>query len=119
MNSALKTVVQWFCIAAVVLAASAPSLAQRREDPVLPRNQTGGVASQPNNGVFQVISIDSYNRAVQMQGSGGSPFTVYVGEDIYDISKLKPGDRIQVNFLVPDGLGDPNKLKAANIWPAN
>jgi hypothetical protein len=116
MKSALKTVVQWSCVSAVLLAASGPSIAQRRGEPILPRNQTGGVGQSVPNGVYQVVSVDSYNRAVQMQPSNGPPFTVYVDDGVYDLSKLKPGAMVQVNFLVPDGLS--NKLKAANIWPA-
>ena len=49
-----------------------------------------------------------------MQGPTGT-VKVHVGEGIYDISKLKPGEQVQVNFLVPDGLS--TKLSAAGIWP--
>ena len=102
------------CVVAVaLLTLSSPSSAQKREG--LPRNQpNGGVANPVANGVFKVVSVDSYARTVQMQGAAGT-VNVYVGEGIYSISKLKPGDQIQVNFLEPDGLN--NKLSAAGIWP--
>ena len=104
-----------FVLFVAALTASAPSLGQtgqRREE--LPRNQTSGVANPVANGVFKVVSVDSYSRTVQMQGAPGT-IDVYVGEGIYSLSKLKPGDQIQVNFLVPDGKS--NKISAAGIWP--
>ena len=100
-------------LAITALTLSSPSLAQRRED--LPRNQTGGIQGGIPNGVYKVVSVDSYSRMVQMQGADGSTINVHVGSGVYDVSKLNPGDTIQVNFLVPDGLS--NKLSASNIWP--
>jgi len=111
-----KKAMLWGCAATVLAAAMVPSQAQRREEPILPRNQTGATGQSVPNGVYQVVSVDSYNRAVQMQPNNGPPFTVYVDDGVYDLSKLKPGAMVQVNFLLPDGLS--NKLKAANIWPA-
>lgn len=102
-----------FVLVVAALTASSPSSAQKREG--LPRNQpNGGVANPVANGVFKVVSVDSYARTVKMEGAAGT-IDVYVGEGVYGISKLKPGDQIQVNFLVPDGLS--NKLSAAGIWP--
>lgn len=102
------------CIALLAATLASPVNAQRREG--LPRNQDGSINAGVPNGVFTVISVDSYGQTVQMRGASGSPFSVHVGSDIYDISKLKAGDRVQVNFLAPDGLS--NKLSAANIWPS-
>jgi hypothetical protein len=41
--------------------------------------------------------------------------SVYVNSDIYDISTLKAGDRIRVDFIVPDAMNP--KPAAASIWP--
>lgn len=104
-----------FVLAVAALSLSSPSSGQsgqRREG--LPRNQTSGVANPVANGVFKVVSVDSYARSVQMQGAAGA-ITVRVDEGIYDISKLKPDEYVQVNFLVPDGKS--NQLSAAGIWP--
>jgi hypothetical protein len=35
---------------------------------------------------------------------------------VYDLSKLKAGDWIQVDLIAPDATGAP--LRAASIWPA-
>lgn len=102
-----------FVLALVSLTASSQSPGQRREG--LPRNQPNTTVANPvANGVFKVVSVDSYARTVKMEGAAGA-VDVYVGEGIYSISKLKPGDQIQVNFLEPDGLS--NKISAAGIWP--
>jgi hypothetical protein len=52
---------------------------------------------------------------VRLRGADGKTADVYVNSNVYDLSKLNAGDRVQVNFLEPDGLS--NKLAAANIWP--
>ncbi len=77
------------------------------------RNQGGGGGQEP--GVYQVVSVDTYARTVQLRGADGSTASVKVPGDVYDVSKLKSGDRIQVNFYVPDSM-NPG-LRAAGIWP--
>ena len=101
-----------FVMVVAALTLSSPASGQKREEPH--RNQNNAVANPVANGVFKVVSVDSYSRTVQMQGTAG-PVTVHVDEGIYDISKLKPGEQVQVNFLVPDGKS--TKLSAAGIWP--
>ena len=100
----------------VTLILSAPLQAQMRDSGERNRNQGGGVNLAPNDPVLQVVSIDSYDRVVKMRDANGKTLDVQVGEGIYDLSKLKIGDKVQVNFLEPDGLGS-NKVKAASIWP--
>ena len=100
----------------VTLILSAPLQAQMRDSGERNRNQGGGVNLAPNDPVLQVVSIDSYGRVVKMRDANGKTLDVQVGEGIYDLSKLKIGDKVQVNFLEPDGLGS-NKVKAASIYP--
>ena len=100
----------------VTLILSAPLQAQMRDSGERNRNQGGGVNLAQNDPVLQVVSIDSYGRVVKMRDANGKTLDVQVGEGIYDLSKLKIGDKVQVNFLEPDGLGS-NKVKAASIWP--
>ncbi len=109
----------WRALAvAGVLVFGVQALAQvRGGDGVRNRNQGGGVNEAPADPILQVVAVDSYSRIVQMRRPDGKTVNVYVGEGIYPLSQLNPGDKVQVNFLVPDGLGDPNQLKAANIWP--
>ena len=100
----------------VTLILSAPLQAQMRGAGEGTRNQGGGVNLAPSDPVLQVVSVDSYGRVVKMRDANGKTLDVQVGEGIYDLSKLKIGDKVQVNFLEPDGLGS-HKVKAANIYP--
>lgn len=78
------------------------------------RNQGGVNQGQPP-AVYVVVSVDNYGRTVQLRAADGSTADVYVPDGVYDLSKLNGGDKVQVNFLEPDGMN--NKLSAGNIWP--
>ena len=80
-----------------------------------PRNQGGG-GGQPI-GVYKVVSVDNYARTVDLQAPDGSISTVKVPEGVYELHKLKAGDRVQVNFYTPDAM-NPG-LRAAGIFPIN
>jgi hypothetical protein len=80
------------------------------------RMQGGGINYAPQAAVYSVISIDSDARTVQLRAGDGRTGAVYVAEDIYDLSKLKPGDKVRVDFVLPDATN--KKLSAASIWPA-
>jgi hypothetical protein len=100
----------------MIVAAALPqaALAQREGDGRR-HNQSGGVNLAPLPAVYTVVSIDSYAQTVKLRAQDGTiTGDVYVSEGIYNLSKLNPGDKIQVNFLEPDGLS--NRLAAANIW---
>jgi hypothetical protein len=114
----MKTVL----LAVLILGTSLvdPTLAQvgnrgARGDAPGRYNQSGGVNYAPTPGVYTVVSIDSYAQTVKLKAKDGRTADVYVGSDIYDVSKLTAGDRIQVDFLQPDGTG--KRLSAATIWP--
>jgi hypothetical protein len=79
------------------------------------RSQGGGINWAPAPGVFTVVSVDSYSRQVRLRSNDGKTGDVFVGEDIYDLSKLKTGDKVQVDFVIPDSMNP--KLSAATIWP--
>jgi len=106
-------------MAMVALGALAgmPADAQMGDGGVGPRpgmrNKGGGGGQEP--GIYQVVSVDTYARTILLRGADGSTASVKVPGGVYDISKLKSGDRIQVNFYVPDSM-NPG-LRAAGIWP--
>lgn len=86
--------------------------------PGRPRGPTmGGVNNAPPPGIFTVVSVDTYGQTVRLKAKDGSVSSVAVSSDIYDISKLKAGDRIRVDFIVPDAM-NPGPA-AASIWPVN
>jgi hypothetical protein len=100
-----------------VLAASVSQevLSQQRDGAAGRRSQGGGINWAPAPGVFTVVSVDSYSRKVRLRSGDGKTGDVFVGEDIYDLSKLKTGDKVQVDFVIPDSMNP--KLSAATIWP--
>lgn len=105
-------------LAVVVLAFGSAVQAQRvggvGDRPGI-RNPAGGVNQGQPPGEYVVDSVDNYARMVRLRAADGSTSDVFVPDGVYDVSKLKGGDRVQVNFLEPDGQG--SKLSAGNIWP--
>lgn len=78
------------------------------------RRNPGGGGGQPV-GIFKVVSIDTYAGTLRLEAADGSVSTVKVPDGVYDLTKLSAGDRIQVNFYVPDAM-NPG-LRASAIWP--
>ena len=66
--------------------------------------------------VFEVLSVRSSDRVVRLRGKDGKTADVYVQDHVYDVSKLKAGDKVKVDFFQPDE-GD-SRLRAAGVWPA-
>lgn len=79
------------------------------------RNQSGSINSAPRPAVYTVVAVDPYNRVVRLQTRQGTTIDVLVGEEVYDLATVKPGDRLRVDFLVPNE-GDPPRA-AATVWP--
>ena len=79
------------------------------------RMQGQGINYAPQTEVYAVLSVDLQDRVVQLRAADGRTGFVFVGESVYDLSKLKAGDRIKVDFVVP-GESD-SELRATSIWP--
>ena len=117
------------CVVALTLAvAGASSVAQRPAQlpvnrPPRPGGPIGagrfplvsdGVIRPQPPGVFVVRAVNDRDNMLQLSGAEGRTGSVYVAPDIFDISELKPGDEIVVDFVVP---ADGNaRLVAAGIW---
>ena len=82
------------------------------------RNVDGqGINYAPEAAVYSVLSVDTDARTVELRAENGRTGFVQVGTSVYDLSKIKAGDKIKVDFVVPD---EKNKeLRAAAIWPAS
>lgn len=100
-------------IAAALVAVALQAVAQ--DDAKIRRNQSGSINYAPRPGVFVVLAVDDYARTVTLRARNGVTADVVVDDRAYDVSKLRPGDVIQVDFLVPNDEGEP--LAAATIWP--
>jgi hypothetical protein len=66
-------------------------------------------------GTFEVVSVQASNRVVRLRAGDGKTADVNVAEHVYDLSKLKAGDKVKVDFFQPDEANP--KLSAAAIWP--
>lgn len=115
----MRTVIKPICIGLLAAMLLQPAVAQRAGggDGGGQRMQGGGINYAPQAAVYSVISIDTDERTLQLRAADGRTGTVHVAEGIYDLSKLKPGDKIRVDFVVPDPAD--KKLRAASVWPAN
>jgi hypothetical protein len=112
----MKTFVRLVCCALLVAIPAHHALAQRagEGDRAGRRAQGGGINYAPQPDVYSVISIDSYARTVRMRDADGRTGDVHVAESVYDLSTLKPGDKIRVDFVVPDSMN--SRLSAASVW---
>jgi hypothetical protein len=113
----MRTFIKLVCCGLLAVLPLQAVLAQRSGggDGGGQRMQGGGINYAPEPAVYSVISIDSYARKVRMRAADGRTGDVYVAEGVYDLSKLKTGDKIQVDFIVPDAMN--SKLSAASVWP--
>lgn len=112
----MRTFTRLVCFVLLTALPVQHALAQRvgGGDGVGQRMQGGGINYAPQPDVYSVISIDSYARTVRMRAADGRSGDVYVPEGVYDLSTLKEGDKIRVDFVVPDAMN--SKLSAASVW---
>ncbi|MEZ0307962.1 MAG: hypothetical protein ACAH21_08545 [Ramlibacter sp.] len=74
----------------------------------------GGVASGALPGVYVVVSVDVKSDLVRLRDEGGRIDVVHVNDRMLDLESLKPGDEVEVDFLLPEA--DSTRLEAGNIW---
>ena len=115
----MKTLIRLVCCALLIAIPVHHALAQRagEGDGVGRRSQGGGINYAPQPDIYSVISIDSYARTIRMRAADGRTGDVYVADGVYDLSTLKEGDKIRVDFVVPDAMN--SKLSAASVWAVN
>jgi hypothetical protein len=111
----MKRFIAAVCLALVTASMQQPVLAEMGGGGEGRRTQSGGINYAPEAAIYVVVSVDSIRRTVRIQTADGRAGDVHVGEGIYDISKLTPGQKIRVDFLVPEG--KDSKLSAGSIWP--
>ena len=89
---------------------------QRPDRPLMPGrfHPSDGVASGPMPGLFVVVAVDTQGETLQLRDEGGRTGTVHVNADMFDLESLKPGDEVEVDFLLP-GPGS-TKLEAGGLW---
>jgi hypothetical protein len=110
-------------IAALASGLASSAWAQRVTNPIARRGgmllvpgrfDSGGVASGALPGIYVVVAVDADAETLQLRDAGGRTGLVHVKEGIADLDSLKPGDEVEVDFLVPDPGG--SKLEAGGLW---
>ncbi len=97
-----------FCVGLLAALLSAPSVAQRMVG--------GGLNYAPKPAVYVVVAVDAEARTLHLRRvADGRTGRVAVAAEVYDVSTLKPGDKIRVDFVVPDAAN--KSLRAASVWP--
>lgn len=110
--------------------AAASSLAQRPAHPIVrprpprpdgpitpgrfPRDSTGGTTGQ-TPGIFIVRDVNDRNNTLRLGDADGRTEDVLVDPEVFDITTLKSGDEVMVDFLVSQDSKAP--LRAASVWP--
>ena len=117
MFGAARCVSRGICFGVLAAMLLLPVLGQQASgaDSAGHRMQGGGINYAPQPAVYTVIAIDSNALTIQLRAEDGRTGLVHVAGGVYDLSKLKPGDRIRVDFLVPNAA--KSQLSAASIWP--
>ena len=103
----MRTLNRRVCIGLLAALPWQPLFAQRMVG--------GGLNYAPLPAIYAVVSMDRDARKVRLRAADGRTGDVYFPEGVFDLSTLKPGDQIKVDFVKPDK-GDKG-LKAASAWP--
>jgi len=115
------------CIALATALAGANSKAQRVANPINPPSRLGGPpgpghfprASEGINraqppAVYVVRAVNDRDNIVRLSDGEGRTEEVHVRPHVFDVSELKPGDEIVVDFVMPHGSG--SRFEAAHLW---
>lgn len=79
------------------------------------RFQAGaGVASGALPGVYVVVDVDAGGETLRLRDDGGQTELVHVRDSVFDLGSLKPGDQVEVDFLVPEP--GRSRLEAGGLW---
>ena len=121
---------EFCCLFVAALAIAAPvrqATAQRPAHPIArpPRPDrplapgrfnpsADSVARGPMPGLFTVVKVDARASTIQLRDDGGRTGVVHVDGDMIDLDALKPGDFVEIDFLVPEP--GSTKLQAGGIW---
>ena len=103
----MTTINRRACAALLAAVLWSPVFAQRMAG--------GGLNYAPKPMVYAVVAVDPDDHTIVLRADDGRTGTMSVAADVFDLSRLKPGDKVRVDFLVPAGPDQP--LKAASIWP--
>lgn len=84
--------------------------------PLLPGrfSADSGVASGADPGVFTVVDVDADDYTLRLRDQSGRVGLVHVKPNLIDLASLRPGDQVEVDFVVPER--GSTKLEAGSVW---
>lgn len=85
------------------------------QSPFAQRMVGGGLNYAPVPAVYTVVSFDRESRKVRLRAADGRTGDVFFPQGVFDLSTLKAGDLIRVDFVAPDK--SSKGLTAASAWP--
>lgn len=95
--------------------AQRPPRLGRPGQPLRPgRFYESGMNYAPAAGVFKVEKVDTRENILRLSDGDGRSADVYVNPRMFDLSTLKPGDQVAVDFFVPGDNDD--RIEAASIF---
>jgi hypothetical protein len=103
----MRTLNRRVCIGLLATLPWRPLFAQRMVG--------GGLNYAPLPAIYAVVSINRDDRMVRLRAADGRTGDVFFPEGVFDLTTLKSGDQIRVDFVKP-GKADKG-LKAASAWP--
>ena len=111
----------------VLFSTIGSSSAQRPAHPIARPPRPGGVfgpgrfpaASDGANrtpplGIYVVRSVNARENLVQLRDADGRTARVLVNAAVFDLAKLRSGDEVLVDFVVPTSADAP--LRASGMW---
>ena len=114
-------------VVAALTSTTGGSRAQRPANPIAGPPRPGGVigpgrfpagSDGPNRtlppGLFVVRTVNARENLVQLSDADGRTARVLVDPGVFDLTELKSGDEVLVDFIVPASANAP--LRAAGIW---
>ena len=114
-------------VVAALTSTTGGSRAQRPANPIAGPPRPGGVigpgrfpagSDGPNRtlppGLFVVRTVNARENLVQLSDADGRTARVLVDPAVFDLTELKSGDEVLVDFVVPTSANAP--LRAAGIW---
>jgi hypothetical protein len=84
--------------------------------PVAGRTSGGGINYAPRPGLYTIVLIDAKAKRLRVRDVEGKTIDTNVAEGAYDLSKLKNGDKIRIDFVAQET--PQQKPTAAVIFPA-
>jgi len=84
------------------------------QSPWAQRMVGGGLNYAPMPAVYAVVSMDRDDRKVRLRAADGRTGDVFFPDGVLDLTKLKAGDQVRVDFVAPDKA--TKGLTAASAW---